>query len=127
MDIFIKCIAVAVLTAVSATMLKRYLPEISTVILIVAAVFLFFLIGNVLAETIEFIKTLAEKANISDELISPVFKVTAISILSKIACDLCRDSGANTLITVIELCAGVVSTVLSIPLFNAVIGLVTRM
>lgn len=127
MDIFVKCIAIAVLAAVSATMLRRYLPEVSVAVLIVAAAFLIFLVGDILGNALGFISSLADKANVADELLTPVFKVTAISILSKIACDVCRDAGANTLITVIELCAGVVSTVLAIPLYNAVIGLITRM
>ena len=127
MDLFIKCVIIAVLTAISSALLKRYLPEVSIAVLIIACVMLIVSLGGLLGSVIDFISTLSEKAGIDSELLTPVFKVSAIAILSKIACDICNEVGASALITVIELCASTVSIILSMPLFNAVIGLITRM
>lgn len=127
MDLFIKCVIIAVLTAISSALLKRYLPEVSIAVLIIACVILIVSLGGLLGSVIDFISTLSEKAGIDSELLTPVFKVSAIAILSKIACDICNEVGASALITVIELCASTVSIILSMPLFNAVIGLITRM
>ena len=127
MDIFVKCVLIAIVTAVVATMIKRYLPEVSTIILIIAVAAIFISLGHILGEVFDFVENLAEIAGISNELLNPVFKVSAIAILSRIACDICRDVGASSLVTVVELCASAVAIILSLPLFNMVIGLITRM
>ncbi len=127
MELFIKCIVIAILTAISSTLLKRYLPEISIAILIIACVLLLGIISGLLNEVFDFIGNLAEISGISDELLTPVFKVSVIAVLAKVACDICREAGSGALVTVIELCASVVAIIISIPLFNAVIGLITRM
>ena len=48
---------------------------------------------------------------------------TGLNLYNKFA----KIAGAGTLVTVIELCAGAIATILSMPLFNAVLGLITRM
>jgi len=127
MELFVKCIIIAIITAISATLLKRYLPEISIVILVIASALLLTSMSGVLGNVFEFLETLAAKAGISDQILSIMFKITAIGILSKIACDVCISSGAGTLATISELCASTVAIILSMPLFSEVIGLITRM
>ena len=127
MEVFVKCIIIAIITAISSSVMKRYLPEISTVILIMAVATLLFLLSGVLGDSLEFLKKLATSAGISEKILSIMIKITAIGILSKIASDICTSSGAGTLVTVIELCASALAIVLSMPLFEEVIGLITRM
>lgn len=127
MEILIKCIVVAVLTAISANLLKRYLPEVSLAILIIACAILLTAISGVLTEVFDFVISLAETAGISNEFLGPLIKVSAIAVLSKISCDFCREAGAGALVTAIELGTSAVAIVLSMPLFTAVLGLITGM
>ena len=127
MEIFTKCIVVAVITAVSVSVLKRYLPEISTAILLIASSVLLVAMSGVFENVFDFLQKLASISGISEEILSIMLKITAIGILAKIACDICSSSGAVALVTIIELSASVVAIILSMPLFNEVIGLITRM
>ena len=127
MEIFVKIVAFAIASAIATTIVKRNVPEISTVLIIVACALLFGTISGVFETIIEFINELSALAGIETNIIGPVLKVCAISILARIGSDICKDSGNISLAGIVELCASVVAIAISMPLLNAVIELVTRM
>ena len=127
MEIFVKIVAFAIISAIAAGIVKRNVPEISIVLIAVACALLFGAISGVFETVIEFINELSALAGIAPEILEPVLKVCAISILAKIGSDICKESGNISLAGIVELCASVVAIALSMPLLNAVIELVTRM
>ncbi len=127
MELLIKCIAFAIITALVVTLIKRYAPEISLAVILIACGLVFALSSEALKTALSFIKTLAEIAGVNEALLTPVLKVSAVAFLARIGSDVCKESGISSVATLIELCAAAVAIVLSIPLIETVIELIVRM
>ena len=125
MEVFFKCAVAAILTAVTAAMLKSRNAEFSLVLVIVAGTVLLGAISGVFSRAVLFLNELAELAGIAPEVLSPLLKVMAVSIITKISCDVCRDAGVGSLASVIELCGCAIAVMLSIPIITTVLELVT--
>lgn len=125
MEVFFKCAVAAILTAITAAMLKNRNGEFSLVLVIVAGTVLIGSISWVFSRVILFLDELSQLAGIAPEVLSPLLKVMAVSIITKISCDICKDAGAGSLASVIELCGCVIAVMLSIPLITIVMELVT--
>lgn len=125
MELFMQCAALAVLAAVAAVVLRRHVPEIALVLVIAASVLLLGAVTGVSARILQFLRELATAAGIAPDVLAPLGKATAIAILTKLACDICRDAGAGSLATVVELCGCMITTMLSLPLLEAVMKLVS--
>lgn len=125
MELFVKCAVVAVICAVAAMTLRRHVPEISLILVLTGGILLFGAVSGVLSRVIQFLRELASAAGIAPDVLAPLFKATAIAILTKIACDVCRESGAGSLASVVELCGCLVAVLLSLPLLTSVMQLVT--
>lgn len=67
---------------------------------------------------------LAQRAGLSAAVLAPVLKTLGISILSRIAAELCRDAGESGLAAAVEVAGGACALLVCLPLFEAVLGLI---
>ena len=125
MELFIQCSIVAIITGIAAVTLRRHVPEISLILVFVAGLLLLGAVSGVFSRVLQFLRELAATAGIAPDVLAPLFKATAIAILTKIACDICNESGAGSLGSVVELCGCVITVLLSLPLLTSVMQLVT--
>lgn len=125
MDILIKIVALAVVTALTALILKKQVPDISMTLLLVSGVIFFLMLSGVFTNVIRFINDLAAMAGIAPAVLSPLLKTVGIAILTKLATDVCRDAGAGSLASYIELAGCAIAITISIPLLMSVLKLVS--
>lgn len=125
MEILIKIAAIGGIGLFCAGMLKKTSPEMSLAAAIITQIVLAGAGAGLIRTVFSFIRTLAERAEISDELLIPLFKTVGISIITKISCDVCRDGGISAYATYIELCGGALAVSFAIPLIMTVLSLIT--
>ena len=125
MDIVFKISAIAVIGVLAATVLRHSVPEMSIAVTLAVQFAMAATAIGVLAIILDFLKELSAMAGISQELLAPLLKTMGVSIVTKIACDTCKDGGAAALASYIELVGGAVAVSFSIPLMLSVLRLIS--
>ena len=123
MDVLIKVIAVGGVGMFCAVMLKKTSPEMSLSAAIATQIVLVGVGAGVIFSAVSFIRELAVRAEIPDELIKPLLKVLGISIITRISCDICKDNGVSAYASYIELCGGALAISFAIPIIMSVLSL----
>lgn len=119
--------ALSITTVILCTILRKNVPEYSLLLAITFAVLLFI----PLKESIESILTsmyyLSELSNIDHNLLVPVIKTVAISIITKITGEFCRSAGESGVAVFVEFSGTVVSLVIALPLIEGVMSMMADM
>ncbi len=118
-------IAVAMLATTISVMIKKYTPEYSIFISLIAGVFILFMIFAELAPSIQKINGLISTSGISFEHAKILFKTLGVCFLVQFASDACTDAGESALASKIELAGKVMIITMALPLFEHVIKIVS--
>ena len=117
----IKIVTFAFIALFLFVLLKDKKPNLAFFILIVAGISIFLSMIGVLNQVIEFIKEIAERANINTLYISIVLKILAIAYLTSFCSELCKDSGAGSISSKVEFAGKILILGLAIPILMAVL------
>jgi len=123
LEVSVFCICSAVL----AVLLKQYSHEQSLMVSLLACTGVlmgFMIFMNPLVSEIREIFT---QAGISESYISLVFKASAVCFVTRITCEVCRDSGENAIASAAEIWGRGAVTFMSIPLARALLEKVSGM
>ncbi|MBP3493642.1 MAG: stage III sporulation AC/AD family protein [Oscillospiraceae bacterium] len=120
METVFQITAVCLLVAVLAALLKKNTPELALVLAATAAVVVLLVLVNTLGEIISFLQRLLDAGGLPQDLFVPLFKVSAIALVSRIAGELCRDAGENATAVLVDISGAIGAVVVSLPLFEAV-------
>jgi stage III sporulation protein AD len=120
MDI-VKIVAFAFAALFIFLLFKEKRSDISILISLSAGVIIFLLIITQLNEVINFIKDIANKANIDTVYIGVVIKILAIAYLATFCSEICKDAGAGSIASKVEFSAKVLILTLAIPILMAVL------
>jgi stage III sporulation protein AD len=124
MAVLIKIAAVAVAGAILTLVLKKNSPEMALLLTIALALVAVALAFDVVTGVTDFLKTLSDMAQISPAILSIVLKTVGISIVTKLAADVCRDAGQTSVASGVELTGAFTALYLSLPLFKTVVGMI---
>ena len=113
----IKIIGIVLTALIINIVLKNYSREFTLFVNLVCAVIIFSIIANDLKSIIDKISP----------YIKIMLKILGISMLAQLLSDLCRDNGENTLANQTELSAKIIILITSLPLFTAIINIMTGM
>ena len=125
MELVLKVCAVAVVGALTVTVLKRGLAEMAVVAGIVTLGAVVFVSAGLIGTVVKLVYELAGRSGISNELLQPLIKCVGISIVTKLGCDVCRDGGVSSAATYIELVGGAAAIVIVAPLMMTVLDMIT--
>ncbi len=124
MEIVMIC-GIAVTATIIAVLLKKYNPEYSVVISLLAGVLTLFLILSKLSPAISEISNLLAAAGMANEYGAVLFKALGVCFLAQFAADSCRDAGESALASKVELAGKVLILLLALPLFRQVAQIAT--
>ena len=124
MAILIKVAAVAVTGAVLGLVIKKNSPEMAIMLTISLALLALFLAFDTIRSVTDFIKSLANAAQISPAVLTVVFKAVGISIITKLSADVCRDAGQSSVASGIELTGAFAALYIALPLFKTVMDMI---
>ena len=120
MNIFMTA-GIAVSAAFCAVALKKYAPEISAVIAIAAGGVLLLSVLSQTEPVIDQLSSFMSGSGIDGSYGAVIIKTIGICFISQFTADTCRDAGHSSLASKVELAAGLSVTVISLPLFRAVL------
>jgi stage III sporulation protein AD len=118
MVILVKIAAVAVAGAILSHVLRKNSPEMSLLLTVALALIAVALAFDVVAGVTDFLKSVAETAQISSAVLSIVLKTVGISIITKLSADVCRDAGQTSVASGVELTGAFTALYVSLPLFR---------
>ena len=109
-----------IIIAVISVVLKKYVPEYSIMINIVASIIVFSVILYEFLPAVNQIKNLLHNTKISNDYIIILFKSLGICFITQFASDSCNDAGESSLSSKVELAGKVAIIITAVPLFEKV-------
>lgn len=127
METMVRIAAVGLTAAVLGTVLKKSAPELALLLVVAAGVWILTLTLDGLGAVATLMEELAGVSGLSEELLEPVAKTVALSILTKLTAEICRSAGESGLASFVELGGTVAALVVALPLMRAVAVLMAEM
>lgn len=127
METMVRIAAVGLTAAVLGAVLKKSAPELALLLVVAAGVWILTLTLDGLGAVAALMEELAGVSGLSEELLEPVAKTVALSILTKLTAEICRSAGESGLASFVELGGTVAALVVALPLMRAVAVLMAEM
>ena len=103
-------------------LLKDNKSQVGFLVILAAGIGIFLYMIGQLADVIEFIKDIANKANIDTVYIGIVLKILAISYITSFCSEICKDSGAGSIGSKVEFAGKIMILGLAVPILMAVLN-----
>lgn len=120
MDIF-KILAVCLITAVLAILLKQYKAEYSIAVVLGGGIIVIVFVVKSISAPIDYLKDQLEASGINTDYFKVALKALGIGYITGFIADACRDSGQNALAAKAELAGKCAVFVLSLPLISSIL------
>ena len=118
MYIFRLC-CIAVITAVSAFILKSHKSDLVPLCLTAGGIIMFLYSFDYLSESVEFIKSFTQGAGIDNEIIRIIFKIIGIGFLVELTAGSIKELGLESVADKLILCGKIIIFVVSVPIINS--------
>ena len=118
MYIFRLC-CIAVITAVSAFILKSHKSDLVPLCLTAGGIIMFLYSFDYLSESVEFIKSFTQGAGIDNEIIRIIFKIIGIGFLVELTAGSIKELGFKSVADKLILCGKIIIFVVSVPIINS--------
>lgn len=116
--------AIAVAGTLCGLALRKQTPELALILALVTGGLLLYRSQEALRGVLALVRDLADLAGLSQEILDPLVKTVGISILIRLASQVCRDGGMGSVATFLELAGSLAALVTVTPLLRAVLDLV---
>lgn len=123
----LKLAAAAVAAAVCAVVLKKQTPELGIALVLAAGAIILSFALSAVEQVTDFLDELARTAGLAPAVLTPVFKVTGIAIISRTAAELCRDARESGLAAFVDTAAAALALTAALPLLRTVLSTVTEL
>ena len=122
----IKIIGIGLVALILIIVIKQYKPEFALYISIAAGLIIFFLVMDKLSGIIDLLMNLSNKANINQDFIIILLKITGIAILSEFAISVCKDAGEAAIASKIDFGAKIIMVAISIPIIASLLEMILK-
>jgi len=127
MEVMGQVSAVALTGVVLGALLRRQMPELALLVIVCAGVWMTLRVAAGLGAALDLMGELIHLAGVSEQLLEPVVKTVALSILTRITAELCRGAGESGLAAFVETAGTVLALAAVLPLVRAVTILMAEM
>ena len=124
MEIVIRAAAAAVIGSILALLLRKYTPELSLTVTILAGVIIVWLAAAVASRISDLLREIAEKGGIDAVYLSPVL---GIAYLTDFSAQVCRDAQQGSIASAVELCGTLCALYISLPLIRSLLAIVEQL
>ena len=125
MEWIVKIAVICLVTALTAVLLERDTPELALLLTLSAVVVVMAFAMSFYGEVEELLGTLLEKSGLRDTLFLPLLKIIAISLVSRLCGDICKDSGKKALASVVDIAGTFCALIAAQPLFLEVLSVLS--
>lgn len=127
MELIYKAAAAALSAALLGLVIKKINPELSGILSLCTITIILISSVTFAAELKELISSTKKLVDVSDIYVVSLLKCLAISILTRVSSDLCRDAGQAALSTTVEFSGCICAAMVVLPLIMNMIKLVGTM
>ena len=127
MEWMAKVAAVAIAAAVLGTVLRKNVPELALLLALCAGLWIMGVAAGGLGAVVALMEELAGLSGLSEELLEPVVKTVALSILTRLTAEICRSAGEQGIAAFVETAGTVLALAVALPLVRAVTVLMAEM
>ena len=122
----IKIIGIGLIALILVIVIKQYKPEFALYISIAAGLIIFFLVMDKLSGIIDLLMNLSNKANINQDFIIILLKITGLAILREFAISVCKDAGEAAIASKIDFGAKIIMVAISIPIIASLLEMILK-
>ena len=115
---------IAVTAVILSIMIKKYRPELSSLLSITAGIIIFFYSLACISSVLSFVRSLIELLPIDDFYIYELIKMLGVTYAAEFAENICKDAGCQAVACQIEIFAKLTIVIMSIPIINSLIEIV---
>ncbi|MEM5781408.1 MAG: SpoIIIAC/SpoIIIAD family protein [Lawsonibacter sp.] len=127
MEIMVKVAAAGITAAVLGAVLRKSTPELALLLGLCAGLWMLTAVAGGLGAVAQLMEELADLAGLSEELLGPVVKTVALSILTCLTVEVCRSAGETGVAAFVETAGTVLAIVVALPLVRAVMVMMAEM
>ena len=120
----VRIIGIGLIALIIIILLKQYKPEFVIYISLLTGALILLLLVDQLAGIINLIQSIAGKANINNQFLILLIKITGIAFLSEFAVSICKDSGEGAIASKIELGSKIIIISMSIPIISSLLEII---
>ena len=110
--------------AAAAVLLRRLGGEFGLIVSLAASVVILLAVITSISPLIELIKELADEAGTQTEHIAVLLKALAVCIITRLASEVCRDSGEGAIASKVEFAGRTAVLLVAVPLFREILEIV---
>ena len=127
MDLMVKVAAGAITAAVLGVVLRKNTPELALLLALAAGLWMVALVADGLGAVVALMEELTSLAGLSEELLEPVVKTVALSILTRLTAEVCKSAGEGGVAAFVETAGTILALGAALPLARAVTALLAEM
>ena len=122
----VKIIGVGLIALIIIIILKQYKPEFVIYVSLLAGAIILLLSLDKISGIISLLNNLSTKANVNNQFLAILLKITGIAFLTEFAVSICKDSGETAIASKIDLGGKVIIVGMSIPIISALLELMIK-
>ena len=122
--VWVGLLAAAATVLLTGQVIRGRAPSIALLLSIAGLLVLFRMISPVIQTLQSTLEDLLNQSGLNRELFAPLLKVLAITQITRISAELCRDAGERGLAAKLELCGGTTSLLCILPLAQEALKLI---
>ncbi len=122
----VKIIGVGLIALIIIIILKQYKPEFVIYVSLLAGAIILLLSLDKISGIISLLNNLSTKANVNNQFLTILLKITGIAFLTEFAVSICKDSGEIAIASKIDLGGKVIIVGMSIPIISALLELMIK-
>ncbi len=115
----IRLCCIALITAVSAFILKSHKSELVPLCLTAGGILIFLYAFDYLSESVEFIRSFTQSTGINSEIVRTVFKIVGIGFMVELTAGSVKELGFDGVADKLVLCGKIILFVVAIPILNS--------
>lgn len=127
MEVLIKTSAAAVMASMVCLLLKKSNPELGLPVSAAVCVGAIMLTAGLLRPLLELLARAGALGGVSAAVLTPVIKSVGIGICTRLASDLCKDSGQGAMAGCVELAGAVCALYTALPLMESFLDMLEEL
>ena len=121
MQNFVQVAVLGLLTVIFANLLRKNNKELAVVLSLAACLMIGVILIQLAKPLVNFMEQLRSISGLDQALLAPLMKTISIGLLSQISSSVCADAGENAIAKLIDVCGGILSLYVALPLLEAVL------
>lgn len=122
----VKIIGIGLISLIIIIILKQYKPDFAIYISILAGAIILLFVMDKLSNVVNLLSSIQSKANMNNQFLVILLKITGIAFLTEYATSICKDAGESAIATKIDLGGKVLIIAISIPIIQALLELIIK-